>query len=223
MEKYADRKKIIYYPNSIEPQSNGLSAVPDVDASCFNTGFSVVFAGNIGKAQAVPTLIEAASLLADSDCQIVFVGEGSMLAWAKQEATRLKLDNVHFLGRMESRYMPWVYDHADALLVSLTDEEVFSFTIPVKLQSCLAAGKPIVASLNGEAASVVKASGAGVTAPAGDAAALSRSILSVREMSVQERSELGSNGLKYFQEHFDMNIQAQRLIEILDQRIGASS
>jgi glycosyltransferase involved in cell wall biosynthesis len=223
MENYADRGKIVYYPNSIEPQPDSVFAVPDVDTSCFSTGFSVVFAGNIGKAQAVPTIIEAASLLLESDCQVVFVGAGSMLEWAKQEAIRLKLDNVHFLGRVDSRYMPWLYDRADTLLVSLTDQEIFSYTIPVKLLACLAAGKPIVASLNGEAARVLQRSRAGVAIPAGDAAALARAILSIREMSVQERSELGSSGLKYFQEHFDLNVQAQRLIEILDQRIGLST
>ena len=222
MGNYTDRKKIVYYPNSIEPKAKGLTTAPDVDASCLEDGFSVVFAGNIGKAQDVPTLIEAARLLAESDCKIVFVGDGSMLEWAKQEVCRQGLSNVHFLGRVDSRYMPWVYDHADALLVSLTDEEIFSYTIPVKLQACLAAGKPIVASLNGEAACVVQASGAGIATPAGDAAALSQSILKIRGMNAQQRCKLGSSGLEYFQEYFDMNIQAQRLIEILDQRIKDS-
>ena len=193
--------------------------MPDMDMSCLNSGFSVVFAGNIGKAQAIPTLIKAASLLVESDCQLVLVGEGSMLGWARQEASRLKLTNVHFMVRVENRCMPWVYHRSDALLVSLADQEIFSYTIPGKLQACLAAGKPIIASLNGEAAEVIQASGAGLASPAGDAAGLAQAILKIRNMSEGARRELGIKGLKYFQDNFDMNIQSQNMIEIIAQRI----
>jgi len=217
--KYADNDKILYYPNSIEPPAEDLSDGPDIDTSCLENGFSVVFAGNIGKAQAIPTLIEAASLLVGSDCRMVFIGDGSMLDWARQEVSRLNLGNVSFMGRVESNHIPWLYHQADALLVSLADEDIFSFTIPSKIQSCLAAGKPIVASVNGEAAEIIVRSGSGRVTPAADAVGLAGSILEIRNMSVHERREMGCNGLKYFQNHFDMNVQSRHLIDILDQRL----
>ena len=225
MECYADRGKILYYPNSIDADSFASAPVspPNVDDHSFKHGFSVVFAGNIGKAQAIPTLIKAASLLSDSDCNLIFLGGGSMLRWAEQEVSNLKLTNVHFLDKVDNQYMSWVYEQSDSLLVSLVDEEIFSYTIPSKLQASLAAGRPIVASINGEAATIIKESGAGLATPAEDAAGLAESILKLRNMSAQDRLELGVSGQKYFREHFDMDIQAQKLIEILQQRIKASS
>jgi glycosyltransferase involved in cell wall biosynthesis len=217
--KLAKSDKIFFYPNSIESPILDPEARPGEDMSCFDSGFSVVFAGNIGKAQAIPTLIEAATLLSQSDCQLVLVGEGSMLDWAKHEVSALKLNNVHFIGRVESRCMPWVYQHSDALLVSLADKEIFSYTIPGKVQACFAAGKPIIASLNGEAAEVVQSSGAGLATAAEDAAELAKAILKIRNMSGADRQKMGMKGLKYFQDNFDINIQAQHLIEIIEQRI----
>jgi glycosyltransferase involved in cell wall biosynthesis len=217
--KLAKSDKIFFYPNSIESPILDPEARPGEDMSCFDSGFSVVFAGNIGKAQAIPTLIEAATLLSQSDCQLVLVGEGSMLDWAKHEVSELKLNNVHFIGRVESRCMPWVYQNSDALLVSLADKEIFSYTIPGKVQACFAAGKPIIASLNGEAAEVVQSSGAGLATAAEDAAELAKAILKIRNMSGADRQKMGMKGLKYFQDNFDINIQAQHLIEIIEQRI----
>jgi glycosyltransferase involved in cell wall biosynthesis len=217
--KLAKSDKIFFYPNSIESPILDPEARPGEDMSCFDSGFSVVFAGNIGKAQAIPTLIEAATLLSQSDCQLVLVGEGSMLDWAKHEVSELKLNNVHFIGRVESRCMPWVYQNSDALLVSLADKEIFSYTIPGKVQACFAAGKPIIASLNGEAAEVVQSSGAGLATAAEDAAELAKAILKIRNMSGADRKKMGMKGLKYFQDNFDINIQAQHLIEIIEQRI----
>jgi glycosyltransferase involved in cell wall biosynthesis len=217
--KLAKSDKIFFYPNSIESPILDPEARPGEDMSCFDSGFSVVFAGNIGKAQAIPTLIEAATLLSQSDCQLVLVGEGSMLDWAKHEVSELKLNNVHFIGRVESRCMPWVYKNSDALLVSLADKEIFSYTIPGKVQACFAAGKPIIASLNGEAAQVVQSSGAGLATAAEDAAELAKAILKIRKMSGADRKKMGMKGLKYFQDNFDINIQAQHLIEIIEQRI----
>jgi glycosyltransferase involved in cell wall biosynthesis len=217
--KLAKSDKIFFYPNSIESPILDPEARPGEDMSCFDSGFSVVFAGNIGKAQAIPTLIEAATLLSQSDCQLVLVGEGSMLDWAKHEVSELKLNNVHFICRVESRCMPWVYQNSDALLVSLADKEIFSYTIPGKVQACFAAGKPIIASLNGEAAEVVQSSGAGLATAAEDAAELAKAILKIRNMSGADRQKMGMKGLKYFQDNFDINIQAQHLIEIIEQRI----
>lgn len=222
MQQYADRDKIFYYPNSILPQVLDEDSMPDIDISAFENGFSVVFAGNVGTAQAIPTLIEAAVRLSKSDCQLIFVGGGSMLEWARQKVSSLQLHNVHFIGKVDNRCMLRIYEHADALLVSLVDEEVFSYTIPSKLQASLAAGKPIVASINGEAARVIQEAGAGLVTPAEDAAGLAESILRLREMSKRDRAVFGKCGLEYFQDHFDMNLQAQRLVEVLEQRIKGS-
>jgi glycosyltransferase involved in cell wall biosynthesis len=217
--KYASRDKVFYYPNSIDSQRLECGKEPDIETSVFNNGFSVVFAGNIGSAQAIPVLIKAASLISKTDCQLIFIGSGSMLEWAKQEVLNSKLKNVHFLGKINNKYMPWVYAHSDVMLVSLVDEDIFSYTIPSKLQASLASGKPIAASINGEAAEIIQESGGGLVSAAEDSGGLAKSILKLRNMTSLERSRMGNSGLEYFRKFFDMNVQAQNLVDILEQRI----
>ncbi len=218
MSLYAGKEKIFYYPNAIEkpPQSDLMP--PDKDVSCFERGFSVVFAGNIGKAQSIPTIIDAAGRLAGQGIEIIIVGDGSMLEWAQSKVEERGLPNVHFLGRVDNSYMPWIYSQSNALLVSLTDEKIFSYTIPAKVQACLAAARPIVASINGEAAKVISDSGAGLTCRAEDPDALAQSIAELRAKSDKERAAMGRAGYQYFLDNFEMDNQARNLVDLLEKR-----
>ena len=114
--------------------------------------------------------------------------------------------------------MPQIFEHSSALLVSLRDEEIFSYTIPSKVQAYLAAGKPIIASLRGEGARVIEEAGAGKTCEPESANALVESILALMSLSPAEREQMGSAGQSYFNEHFDMDRQTERLVEILASR-----
>ena len=102
------------------------------------------------------TLVQAAVHLRD-DPQIclVLVGSGSRLAWLKAQQQIYGLDNLVIPGRFPMEAMPQILERASALLVSLNDEEAFAQTIPSKIQAYLAAGKPIIACMNGEGARVV--------------------------------------------------------------------
>ena len=185
------------------------------------TQFCVVFAGNIGTAQAVETIIDAAFLLRDlADAKIVLVGSGSRLDWVVQQVHERGLNNVILAGRFPPSAMPDIYRRSASLLVTLTAHEIFSFTIPSKVQAYLAAGRPIIAAVNGEGARVVTDAGAGLTCAAEDASGLAQCVRSLRAMPEVDRNRLGANGKRYFEEHFEMGRQAHRLIEILEQRIA---
>lgn len=221
--RYADPKKIAYYPNSIDtaPISEASGLLPDYLIQILQTNFCAVFAGNIGRAQSVETLIAAAHALKNiPDCKIIVVGSGGMVEWVKQQQVVGGLDNLVLPGRFPMSMMPQLYYLAGALLVTLKDEEIFSYTVPSKIQAYLAAGKPIVAALNGEGARVVAEAGAGLTCAAEDSAALAQCIRDLRAMPEAEREQLGANGRAYFLKHFEMSGQAKRLIEILEARIG---
>lgn len=222
--RYASPKKIVYYPNSMQmPESaqNEVPALPIELLKTLKTHFCVVFAGNIGTAQAIETLVDAALKLKDvPDVRIILVGSGSMSEWAAQKKTELGLDNLVLPGRFPVNAMPELYDHAACLLVSLKDEEIFSYTVPCKIQSYLAAGKPIVAALNGEGARVVTEAGAGLTCTAEDALALAKCVKILYDMPEAERVQLGMAGKRYFLEHFEMCRQAQNLINILERRVA---
>jgi glycosyltransferase involved in cell wall biosynthesis len=109
--------------------------------------------------------------------------------------------------------MPSFHVHADALLVSLKDEPIFSMTIPGKIQAYLAAGIPILAMLNGEGAAVIIDSGAGLSIPAGDGGALARAVHSLMKMSKGELLEMAARGPIYSKKEFDrMNLISKVLV-----------
>src|SRR5690606_21096955 len=97
--------------------------------------------------------------------------------WLRQEVVRRQLGNVQLAGRYVPEAMPGILAQASALLVSLVRSPIMSQTVPSKVQAYLAAGKPIIASLDGEGAQVLNDSGAGVSCPAEDAAALAKAVL----------------------------------------------
>ena len=219
--RYACRSKLVYYPNSIALPSEKTVApeVPTQLLEELRENFCVVFAGNIGIAQSIETVVEAAELLRQHPAlKFVLVGSGSRLEWVKERKASLGLDNLILAGRFPMEAMPQIFELSSALLVSLRDEEIFSYTIPSKVQAYLAAGKPIIASLRGEGARVIEEAGAGKTCEPESANALVESILALMSLSPAERQQMGSAGQSYFNEHFDMDRQTERLVEILASR-----
>ena len=215
-----DADKIRYYPNAVEttlPSSAPPSPEADALTKDIAQGFSVVFAGNLGTAQSVETIIDAAEKLrAHADVRFFLVGSGSRLDWLRLEIARRGLSNVILPGRFPPTAMPAFYAAASALLVSLSDEAIFAYTIPSKLQGYLAAGRPIIASLNGEGARVVAEANAGVGCAAGDAGALAAAVMHLRSLSQPERAVLGDNGRRYAAEHYSLDRLANDLIVHLE-------
>jgi glycosyltransferase involved in cell wall biosynthesis len=217
--RYARREKIIYYPNSIAAQAPAKAAetISSAFAGELEQHFSVVFAGNLGTAQAVETLLEAAiELKHDAEIRLVLVGSGSRLAWLQAMKQAHQLDNLILPGRFPVEAMPQIFECADALLVSLRDEAIFAQTIPSKIQAYLAAGRPIIASLRGEGARVLMEAGAGRVCDPGDPTALAALIRTMKGLPTAELQAMGQAGKEYFHEHFEMSSQVTRLVEILD-------
>lgn len=209
----AAQTPIVYYPNSVDdtfalPASE---AAPAVDG--MGQVFTVMFAGNIGKAQGVDVIVGAAEILREhSDIHFVVLGDGSSRPEMLQAATARGLPNLHLPGRFPVETMPAFMQSASALLVTLTDQPIFTVTVPNKVQAYMAAGRPIIACLNGEGARIVTEAEAGVAVPAENAAALAKAILQLYELPEGEREKLGSNGRRYYQEHFNHDVLVDQLI-----------
>lgn len=204
--------RIFYYPNSAEdlftnpPKYDGeLPKLPE--------GFKVMFAGNIGAAQDFETIISAAERLKDTkEIQWIIVGDGRMRGWCEDEVKKRGLaDSIHFLGRYPLEAMPVFFSAADALLVTLRKEPIFALTIPTKIQSYLVCGKPIIAGLDGEGASIIEKAGAGYTCPAGAPDALATAVLKMYQATAAERSAMGERGRSFYREHFERNMLLDRL------------
>ena len=204
---------IVYQPNSVE-EAFTLSATdepPSVEG--LGTGFSVMFAGNIGAAQAVGVIIEAAVLLREyADIYFVVLGDGNSRTWMLEEAQQQGLINLHLPGRFPMETMPGFMQKASALLVTLADRPIFAATVPNKVQAYMAAGRPILACLNGEGARLVVEAGAGIAVPAENAQALAEAILRLYRLSPAEREKMGENGRSYYKEHFDHEHLVDKLI-----------
>jgi glycosyltransferase involved in cell wall biosynthesis len=127
-----------------------------------------------------------------------------MAGWAENEINARGLgETVIMPGRFPLARMPSFYASADVLLVTLKHSEVFAMTIPGKVQSYLAAGRPIIGMLDGEGAAVITEANAGMVCKAGDAPALALLAQKMADLSAAERSQMSHAGQAYYLQHFD--------------------
>ena len=207
-------EKIRFFPNSALEFYRPVSLEPEApERNLMPPGFRVIFAGNIGRAQDIPTILSAAEKLKNErDIHWLLLGDGTMRPWAEERIRARGLDaTVHMLGRHPARTMPRFFALADVLLVTLRKDPIFSLTIPSKVQSYLACGKPIVAALDGEGARIIEEAGAGFAAPAGDGDALAARVMKMHRMPGVELERMGRLSRKYFETHFERNSLLARL------------
>lgn len=213
VQAMADGTSVEYHPNPGEI-AFGQARPGDEPALVLEAGFNVVFAGNFGAVQALETVLNAAELLLPHrDIRLVLVGSGGRSQWLQQEVARRGLGNVRLPGRFSAQAMPCILEQASALLVSLARNPILSQTVPSKIQAYLAAGRPVLASLDGEGARVVKDAGAGFVCPAEDAEALAKAVLDLYAASPQERQRMGDAGRSYYEQHFEPTLLAKRLVQ----------
>lgn len=158
----------------------------------------LVFAGNIGEVQSVETIIRAAEKLRDEKVYFHIVGSGTDLE--RLQGIAEGLDNVTFYGRRPLEEMPEFYAKADAMLVTLKADPVLSLTLPGKVQSYLAVGKPIIGAIDGETAEVIKESGCGFCGKADDVDGLVKNIKLFIEN--KEKQQICLNARKFYEEFF---------------------
>ncbi len=159
-----------------------------------------VFAGNVGMMQSVDTIIKAAALTTDERIRWHIVGDGFALDECRKLCDNMNLNGkVTFHGRLPVEEMPRFYDMADAMILTLADNDLISYTLPGKIQSYMAAGKPVIAAANGETEAVIKESGCGMWAPAEDEKAFAAI---ADKMADADRSGMGKRAGEYYKEHF---------------------
>ena len=214
VQAMAGKTRVEYHPNPGDLAFDRASEVAGDPALLLKPGFNVVFAGNLGTVQALDTLLNAAELLTvSSDVRLVLIGSGGRGEWVRQEVLRRGLNNVHLAGRFPQQAMPAILAQASALLVSLARGPVLSQTVPSKVQAYLAAGRPIVASLDGEGARIVEEAGAGIACPAEDAEALARAILRLQSTPPEELASMGDAGRRYYENNFEPTTLASKLVQ----------
>jgi len=208
------RDRIEYFPNTAEALYRPLAAPPAHIEAELPSGFRIVFAGNIGSAQSFDTILAAAERTrGEPALHWVVLGEGNMRDWVASEVSRRGLGaTVHLLGQRPVDTMPAYFAAADALLVTLRGDPVFALTVPSKIQSYLACGRPILAAINGEGADIVVESGAGLACGAADAEALAAAALALYKTPPAQRAAMGKRGRMYFEANFERDMLLDRLL-----------
>ena len=174
----------------------------------------LMFAGNIGKAQSVDTIIKGAALLKDdSKFKFHIVGSGSELDNIKNLAADLKTDNVVFYGQRPLEDMPELYKIADAMLVTLEDKPYANMTIPGKVQSYMAVGKPVIGAINGSCADFIKNNDIGYACPSSDSESLANLI---RNLDLKDLQKIGEQSKDVYFKKYSKSIFMKRLISTLE-------
>jgi colanic acid biosynthesis glycosyl transferase WcaI len=177
-------------------------------------GFVVMYAGSLGELQGLETAVEAVRLLADlPDVRLVFAGSG--VAESRLRAAAHGMSNVVFLGQQAPERMPDLLAQGDVQLVSLRDRPLCHITLPSKLQATLAAARPVIGAVPGDAARLIERSGAGQAVPPGDPVALAAAIRSLHALAPDAREKLGQAGRQYYLDHLSASVGSAALADVL--------
>ena len=179
--------------------------------------FRIVFAGNMGSAQGLDSVLEAAELVRDRDPRIEFVlvGSGIESDRLQAEAARRGLANVAFVPRVPMDEVGRYLAGADALLVHLRDDPLFAITIPGKTQAYMAIGKPVLVAAPGEAARLVREAGCGIEAGPGQPESIARAAVRLASLPPEELREMGNRGRAYYHRHLALPVGAARIAATL--------
>ena len=180
---------------------------------------NLTFAGNIGAAQSVQTIVRAAALLTDEkNLAFHVLGEGSELENCRTLAQELGASNVTFWGRHPLEEMPSFYAASDAMLITFAHNRLLGYTMPLKLHTYLAGGRPVLGAVDGDARRVIEEAACGFCAPAEDAEGFAE--VCRRFVAYDHKDELAHNARHYYEQHFTMERFFTTLEEAFDSLKG---
>lgn len=183
--------------------------------------FNVIYAGNVGVAQALDVVLDAAELVKDlKDVQFVIIGDGLEKDQLEQAALDRGLSNVRFLGRRPVEAMAGYMAWADVLFLHLKADPRYNITIPSKTTSYLACGRPILVAARGDVAELIETCRAGEVIPPEDASALASAVWTMYGQPAAEREQYGQNALQAFVRHFDRDVLVRRYEALFSSVVG---
>jgi glycosyltransferase involved in cell wall biosynthesis len=197
-----------YLPQFAYDQSGAAGAKKHMD------GWNFVFAGNIGKIQGVETVIRAAELLQGEPVKFHILGNGSNYPACEALVKEKRLGNaVTLYGRRPQEEMPGYFAMADALIVSMRNDPSVNDTLPAKVQSYMAAGKPILGSIAGETADIIADADCGLCAPPDDPDAFAAIVRAF--INRTDQVQMGERAKAYYQQHFTKEEHMNHLEKML--------
>jgi len=198
------------------PVANRLIADDDVRR------FSIVYAGNFGRAQGLATVVDAAEILSRrrQDIEIRLLGDGLEFDVLRERAQSVQ--GISIEPRVSPAEIDTVIANADAVLMHLRDEPLFRITVPSKTQAYLAYGRPVVAAVAGEAAELLAQSGAAIVVRPCDAEALADAIAQMADLPRERRQAMGAAGRRYYFENLSFASGMAATLSVIDSAKAAA-
>ena len=212
----APKKKIIYYPNSFK-KPNLRIILKSNHRDLLKKNYCITFAGNIGRAQNLESLLLASKNLQKlNKLKILILGEGSDKKRLLNILKKKKINNVHFLGSHSQDYVYEIYKKSKAVFVSLRNSEVLNLTIPYKIQSYLSAGKLIIGSVSGITKKIIINNKLGFCCKNDDIEKLEKIIAKVYFLKIKELKKIEKNSRNYFEKNFQLKNTIKKLSKIIN-------
>ena len=179
-------------------------------------GFNILFAGTMGKGQGLAAVLDAAAIVRDAAPRVrfVFLGSGTECESLKEQSRSRGLQNVLFLPRVPMAEVGPLLQAADALLVHLKDDALYRVTIPSKTQAYMAAGKPVLMAVSGDAASLVEEAGCGVTALSENPASIADAAMKLEKLPTGDLAAMGKRGRDYYWQKLSLSIGVSHFTQI---------
>lgn len=223
IERGVPEAKIRTIPNWTDEAQIDLTPAPETLATELGLEgtFKVVFAGTMGKAQALDTVLDAARLLQEQlpEARFVLVGGGIEVDRLKAQAEELNLPNIHFLPRRPPSQIGELLQLADALLVHLKDDPLFSITVPSKTQAYLMAGKPILMGVRGDAARMVEEAQAGLAFEPQSPSSLAAAVIHMAALDETARRRMGQAGRQYYQDQLSLAQGTAAFVDVFERAV----
>ena len=198
-----DDRKITVIPNwcdesALTPINERIIDYPE--------GFNIVFAGNLGKAQSLSTIMDAAEILKTQGSSINFtiIGNGVELENIKFLAQHRKLDNVFFIPQMPMKDVISYLKASDALLVHLKKDPLFKITIPSKTQAYMFVGKPILMGVEGDAATIITEANAGLVFEPESAISLVEAAVALSQKNQDDLDKYAVNATEFYKDNLSL-------------------
>ncbi len=209
-------KKIIYFPNWAENDIENPKKSP-VDLSLPKNSFRIMYTGNIGTVQNFDKLTKTINNLKNENIHWIFIGAGRYVSDLKKIVKQNALiDNVTFISNVNIQQIPGYSNYADCMYLSLKDSDIFKKTVPAKLQTYMALGKPILAVLSGEGASVIKQANCGYVNENNNFSEFSQIVLKMSKLSEEDLNKMGNNSLNYYNRNFKSSLRKKEFFKLLN-------
>ena len=214
VRRFAPRSRLVYAPNwsTYQPIAEG-----SVTKTRESTEFSIMFAGNVGKVQNLELVIQAFAAIEMSypQLRLEIVGDGSNLQTLRTLAYSLGCRQVIFHGRVPVDSMAAYYQRVDALIISLIKRPIFALTVPSKFQSYLAAGKPILAVIEGEVARIVREKQLGVVAVPDQVESIRQAMIDLYNMDQAERQNICKRAKNLLDSDYNRNTVIANIRDVI--------